>query len=427
MLNEGMLQNNGFSISPININSSDPGDETQKRFRYQHTFTALVAIKMLSGEVPYKELYCEHHEDILAVEGIGKYHGIQIKTRQLKDGPFELDDPAIKGSLLRFIQHNINYPGSFVKFVIVSNCPCRDDETGKSLLNLLAQVKSGTIENFTPKTLDKFILEVAKDSETGIDIVLDVLKKTDYLAGPGLDDIDSKVISEHLGKLPECMSVGIEKLRVLHRRICEKMHQASSKLLDNAVKDYAALAGGQSIINAEEINSKRITKQMLSKLVSENISTNLFLSSRLGISELSQSNSSQLMKFKMASGLIDNDVIEMVDDFRADAEEYFLVQSYKAENKDNSIRELNQIRKIVLNESRESKSRLKKENVPYGSDMLHEIENRLREVSKTRSKDVFECPYEILKGIVGILTNECKIEYSKVPEGGWRNNVSLTD
>jgi hypothetical protein len=425
MLNKDQLQNNLSPIDPAGAPSNDPGDETQLRFRYQHTFTVLVALTMYSGQVPYKELYCEHHEDILGVVEHGGYHGIQIKTRQLKDGPFELSDKAIKGSLLRFIKHELKYPGSFTKFFIVSNCPCLDDDTGKSLINLLNQVKADVRDDFKPKIMKNYIQNLAIESETTEDVVFEVLKKTEFLLGPGIDDIDSKVINEHLGKLPECSGVGIEKLRVLHRRLCETMHLASSRYLENAIYDYAALAGGELRVNAEVINSKRISKQLIGKMVSENISTNLFLSSRSGISDLSPATSNQLMRFKMATGMIDNDDIEMVDDLRADAEEYFLNGSYKSENKESYIYELNQIRKIVVNEARESKSRLKKDDAPYGADMLHDIEDRLRNISESRPNDVFQCPYEILKGLVGILTNECKVAFSKEPPGGWFSHVNL--
>ncbi|MNP23234.1 hypothetical protein D3C76_1159360 [compost metagenome] len=59
--------------------------------------------------------------------------------------------------------------------------------------------------------------------------------------------------------------------------------------------------------------------------------------------------------------------------------------------------------------------------------MLHSVEDRLREVSASRSEDVFNCPYEILKGLVGVLTNECKVAFSKEPPGGWLNNVDVTN
>jgi hypothetical protein len=48
------------TISPnLLLSKTDQGDEVQKRFRYQHTYTALVAIQMFAGKYHIKK-YSEH-------------------------------------------------------------------------------------------------------------------------------------------------------------------------------------------------------------------------------------------------------------------------------------------------------------------------------------------------------------------------------
>ncbi|MCU6794856.1 DUF4297 domain-containing protein [Paenibacillus sp. WQ 127069] len=411
----------------MNVLSNDPGDETQKRFRYQHTFTVLVSIQMFAGNIPYKELYCEHHEDILAVREDGTYDGWQIKTKQLSDGPFELRDAAIKGSLLRFIKLDLEFIDSFSKFIIISNCPFRDDDTGKSLINLLEQVRNKSSQEMKPRDLSKFVDELVEETGVSIENVIKTLKKTETLVGPGLDDIDAKIINDHIGKLPECTGASVEKLRILHRRMCEKIYLASSKLLERAINDYAVLSRGEACVAAEEINAKRITKQTVEKIVHENLNANVFLSARSEVNDISPAKSSQLMMYKMSSGFIDMEEIEIMEDLRANSEDYFLTNSFKVEDRQGYLKEFNQIKKIVQNQSIEAKSRNKKEEAPYGSEMLHSIEDRLKDVAFNRTKDVFDCPYEILKGLVGILTNECKVSFSKEPPGGWLKNVNVTD
>ncbi|KQO18042.1 dsDNA nuclease domain-containing protein [Paenibacillus sp. Leaf72] len=408
--------------------SNDPGDETQKRFRYQHTFTVLIAIEMFAGNIPYKELYCEHHEDILAVREDGNYDGLQVKTRQVSDGPFELRDPAIKKSLLRFIKLEADFENSFSNFTIISNCSFRDDDSAKSLINLVNQVtNTSLISDIKPRDLRKYIDELVKESELSIETVLTTIKKIKTMVGPGLDDIDAKIINDHLGKVHQCNGASIEKLRVIHRRLCEKVYFASSRFLENGIYDYAELATGRINSVAEEINAKRITKLAVDRIVQENFNKNLFLSSRSNAADITIAKSNQLLKRKMSSGFIDFEEIEIMDDLRTDAEDYFLTNSIKADNQQEYLREFQQIKKIVLNQSIEAKSRCKKEDSPYGAEMLHSVEDRLREVAINRTKDVFECPYEILKGLVGVLTNECKVAFSKEPPGGWLNNVDVTN
>lgn len=408
--------------------SKDPGDETQRRFRYQHTYTVLISIEMIAGNIPYKELYCEHHEDILAVREDGKYDGLQIKTRQPSDGPFELRDPAIKKSLLRFIKLESDFENLFSNFMIISNCPFREDDTSKSLLNLVNQVtQTPLISDIKPRDLQTYINELVEESKCSLETVLSTLKKTKAFPGPGLDDIDAKIINDHLGRVNQCIGATIEKLRIIHRRLCEKVYFASSRFLENGIYDYCALAAGKVNTVAEEINAKRITKLAVEKILAENFSKNLFLNARSDVAEIEKAESNQLLKRKMSSGFIDYEEIEIMDDLRTDAEDYFLTNSFKAEDRQEYLKELQQIRKIVLNQSIEAKSRNKREDAPYGTEMLHSIEDRLREVSESRSKDIFGCPYEILKGLVGVLTNECKVAFSKEPPGGWLNNVDVSN
>ncbi|NQX67323.1 DUF4297 domain-containing protein [Paenibacillus alba] len=421
-MNENIDPVSSFDPLPHeHLSTTDPGDETQKRFRYQHTYTALIAFEMYNGILPYKELYCEHHEDILAVREDGTYHGIQVKTRQLTDGAFEIGDSAITGSLIRFIKLSKQFPNKFSGFTIVSNCPFRKDETGKSLVHLLNQVKKGMTKDFTPRDLNKHLQVLVGETGTSMNEILSVLAITDVQDGPGMDDIDAKVINDHIGKSKACQGIAIEKIRMIHRLLCEKIYSASSKRVENAVKDYSSLIGGSSIVNAEEINTKRITKHTVSLLVEDNVKGGVFLSTRGSVDGITPSESSQLMRYKMSCGLVDVEDIDVMDDLRAATEDYFIENSYRAENKMKYLSEYHQIRTIVTNQSVEAKSRCRKADTPYGTDMLQNIEDRLNDISKTRKEDVFHSPYEILKGLVGVLTNECKIAFSKEPIGGWKN------
>ena len=60
----------------------DPGDETQRNFRYQHAYGVLLLAACLSGQRHYTALWCEHHEDYLTEIGDGSFDAWQIKTRR---------------------------------------------------------------------------------------------------------------------------------------------------------------------------------------------------------------------------------------------------------------------------------------------------------------------------------------------------------
>jgi hypothetical protein len=97
-----LLVQNNDSGSPIKIPSNDKGDDVQQRFRYQHSYVTLIVVEMIRQNIDYEEIFCEQHEDALAVNTDKKFVGIQIKTRE-NAVPFSLFDHVIKDSIKRFI------------------------------------------------------------------------------------------------------------------------------------------------------------------------------------------------------------------------------------------------------------------------------------------------------------------------------------
>ncbi|WP_371068842.1 dsDNA nuclease domain-containing protein [Sediminibacillus sp. JSM 1682029] len=414
---------NKKSVLPDEVlSSTDPGDEVQRRFRYQHTYTALIAIQMTSGKIAYKELLCEHHEDILGVRNDGKFEGIQIKTKQISDGPIELDEESVKKSLLRFINLNNDFPGSFKKFIFVSNCPTRNDGTGKSLNNLIKQAKTKKPQDsFKPSTLDKFFKWLCENSKSNEQDVINVLSIIEIQQGPSIEDIESKVLTYHLGKLEQCFQTPLPKLKIILDSIVSHIYFSSSKRIENPLQDYIAfIDGNEQLLDKVYINIKRVSIDSINRLITEPLTKNLFLSSRKGPPIQSNSSTSDLMFYKMQCGLIEEDSIEIMDDLRASSETYILNNYYKTKNPAETLKQLDQIRTIVKNQAIESKSRSKLKGTPFGVIMLHDLEDRLEKIVENRHRDVYETPYEILKGIVGILTNECKVAFSEEPTGGWK-------
>ncbi|WP_413302780.1 dsDNA nuclease domain-containing protein [Bacillus sp. 1P10SD] len=416
-------QVNKKSVSPDEVlSSTDPGDEVQRRFRYQHTYTALIAIQMTSGKIAYKELLCEHHEDILGVRNDGKFEGIQIKTKQISDGPFELEEESVTKSLLRFIKLNNDFPDSFKKFIFVSNCPTRNDGTGKSLNNLINQAKTKkTQDPFKPGTLEKFFKWLCEKSKSNEHDVISVLSMIEIQQGPSIEDIESKILTDHLGKMDECLQTPLPKLKLILDSIVSHIYFSSSKRVENPLQDYIAFVdGNEQLLDKVYINTKRISIKSINKLITEPLTKNLFLSSRKGPPIKIDLSTSDLMFFKMQCGLIEDDSIEIMDDLRASSETYILKNYYKTKNPNETLEQLDQIRTIVKNQAIESKSRSKLKGSPYGVIMLHDIEDRLEKIVENRHHDVYQTPYEILKGLVGILTNECKVAFSEEPTGGWK-------
>ena len=61
---------------------SDPGDEVIRKFRYQHAYGVVLAITMVKQTRPYRAIWCEQHEDLLAERDDGTFDAVQVKTRK---------------------------------------------------------------------------------------------------------------------------------------------------------------------------------------------------------------------------------------------------------------------------------------------------------------------------------------------------------
>lgn len=103
------------------LDTKDPGDDTQRRFRYQHAYAAIQCAKLLHPDCKHDTVYCENFEDILLRKKTGAFEGVQVKTRQFKGEPFKSSDAALKKSIARFAELEKKFPGKFEAYHFVSS------------------------------------------------------------------------------------------------------------------------------------------------------------------------------------------------------------------------------------------------------------------------------------------------------------------
>ena len=92
-------------------NKSDPGDQVIRKFRYQHAYGVIVAVMMITKGRPYRAIWCEQHEDLLAEREDEKFDAIQVKTKKSETGAWLISDEAFVKSLKRFLQLHRDFPG----------------------------------------------------------------------------------------------------------------------------------------------------------------------------------------------------------------------------------------------------------------------------------------------------------------------------
>ena len=101
-------------------------------------------------------------------------------------------------------------------------------------------------------------------------------------------------------------------------------------------------------------------------------------------------------------------------DLSLSAQNHFLEEYHRRNGESGEIKkEMDQIQTLLSNQAAEAKTETKSNDELYGDEMLKNIEKRINEIVKTRHQDAFFLRYEILKGVIGILTGDCKVWFSE--------------
>lgn len=117
------------------------------------------------------------------------------------------------------------------------------------------------------------------------------------------------------------------------------------------------------------------------------------------------------MELKMIKGEISLSNINLAKNHKFSAE-YLLNQwlfKYGSRKADSQYQHL---RNIVWTECQESYDSSYIEAKTFGTDMLKELRKRLRDRYNQNRQVLFDCTYEHLCGVVGILTEECVVWWS---------------
>ncbi|MFX0136415.1 MAG: hypothetical protein ACFFDN_22425, partial [Candidatus Hodarchaeota archaeon] len=118
------------------------------------------------------------------------------------------------------------------------------------------------------------------------------------------------------------------------------------------------------------------------------------------------------LELKMDAGGISYDNIRLQKDNKFSAENHFVTWVYK-ENVNKAEKKYNQIQLIIRNESQEVYDENFDDNELFGIKMLIDLRKRLRIRYNSEKSSFFDCKYEHLLGMTAILTEECKIWWSK--------------
>lgn len=259
------------------LEDNDVGDQTQRNYRYQNSYGLILLCAAARKDKPYKSIWCEFFEDILAESADGTFDAYQIKTRKPEEGLWQTFDEPFLGSIKKFVNLYNQFSTSIKNYYFVSN---NNFPKSKQFINsnrkkyqnnptaLLEKVKCiSRISDLDEPFLETFCKirdQIAcKDEE-----LFWVLQKLDLILGPSRQDFDSVLSHDHLARLQECTFLNPTVLNKIRDDLVLKIYYASSLYSDDPNRHLISKFGDSA--NNHEIKSKRVNLESLYEIIKEN-------------------------------------------------------------------------------------------------------------------------------------------------------------
>lgn len=394
------------------LHTADPGDEIQRRFRYQHTYGVILLTAAVRGELPYVALWCEHHEDLLGERTDGLWDGFQIKTQRPENGEWHLQKDALKDSIKRFVVLEERFPGKIHELAFVTNCDFLKSNAretiGRSPVKLLEAVRCVTLVDELPDPFATAFETLRKHCDCSASSLLAVLKKVRLKNGPALTSFDAELTQDHISHLPECASLPVATLKALRDELVALIYRASSLANDDPSRHWCCIHGSDHL--NPMLHGKKITVAQFADLIKQRHGVPFRYLPGSGYLDLGHAASTTTrLAQKMARGGVGTHFETMRR--RALATECHLLElaQMKPERFDLV---LNQLVNVVKGECDDAQLAASLDGEPYGHRMLVEVQRRLKAIAENRPEMVERQPYECLVGIAGLLSGECQVWWS---------------
>lgn len=405
------------------IDLSDPGDEVQRRFRYQINYTALKALQLLRAAPVLRAIYCEQVEDLLIEQVTGLFIGVQIKTRELDQQPFKASDASIVNALSRFCVRDAQFPNHFERFVLATNFVFYQGAAPDDLQKLLACTRDNPgLNGVGPRDKTrKYLSEIAQRIGLPLHAIISTLAKV-IVEGrkTGIDQPELEIVHA-IAEIDPYSCLPIHKLRHGAVLLRGRIWDASSLAIDGMVLDTHDVASDLSAhLQRLRVAKKRIDGADLEKLLS-GASTGEAEAELLAIANFIKRDAMPpglgRMETKMADGAIPYaDIAEMKDDV-ASLENAFLRWKERSGLRVANER-LAHFQRLAMTDARRARTQTQQQAEPYGSEMLANLRRRARATCAAESATMFGCRAEHLLGAAGLLSEECKVWWSEADQVG---------
>ncbi|WP_315727593.1 dsDNA nuclease domain-containing protein [Bradyrhizobium sp. SZCCHNS2015] len=402
--------------TPVDVfDDNDPGDATQRNFRYQHAYGVILLVAGKLGLRPYVSIWCEQHEDLLAERSDRKFDGYQIKTSRPENGPWKLNDLELIKTIGRFTELVQEFGDGINELFFVSNTECAS--VGKESKNdhkralcprlFLEHVRScsrpAEIDSVFSPTFENLQAECGCSE----DVLFRTLNKMNIVLGPSRSEFEAAISHEHIARLDTCRGLNADQLDTFRDHLIGVVYRASSLQTGDPIRHLRPLIGGQDI--DPRLTAKRLPIESLLIYAAESNGPKVFQYVGESLIQLGQPRPATVLEQKLIAGGL-NDEIDYMAERERSTERHLLEDVQRRPDRYPEL--MKQIEQVVLGECREAHLRARQASTTYGPAMMIDVQDRLRRIAREETTLIGNHSYECLIGMAGLLTSECVVWWS---------------
>ena len=392
--------------------TSDAGDSTAQRYRYQWIYSAIVCCMLLDDTQDAEEVFCEHHEDVLIKHVDGSFSGLQIKTRASNQDVWKTKDRAVGDSCARFAKLEAQFPGYFRAFHFLTNHPLFAGANGQDLRHVLRAIRAAASAGDLSGPYARFVAKVASDAGCTPEVAFTALSKADAADNlPKLPDIEIRLVTTLTDvwiRAGDCSYAYVVRAA---RALAKECGEASSLAHQDMLPAYLA-ATNDSVATelAARLAGKRFDRARVLGLLDHGLNEMAPLDGDPGSLVEPGTGATDLLPKKLDAGGFSAVSRNSAQDLRGKAE-YLGIVWLKKHGRVEGLQRYGHVRSMVLNDAGTAFEATKNRQYRFGVAMLSALRERFQ-VRRAGGSQLYGCSDEHLEGFAYVLTSECKILWS---------------
>jgi len=358
------------------------------------------------------EVFCEHHEDVLIKHVDGMFSGLQIKTRASDQDVWRTNDRQVRGSCVRFVKLEDNFPGRFRMYRFLTNHPLYAAQNGKNLRYVLQTIRATNSARDLSGTVADFLSSIASKAGCTVDVAFTALSKTDASDDlPKLNDVEVRLVNTLIMVWKNAADCSYASVLRAARSLVVECGRASSLAHQDVLPAYLPVtANPEEAELASRLAGKRISQSRIIEILDHGLNETAPLESDPeACTEPGAGNKDLLLKKIDAGGfsaVSRNSALDLWD--KAD---YLGIAWTKKHGREMGLQRYGHVQSLVLSDAARAFEATKNSKHHFGLEMLAELRSRFQQ-RRTEGSQFYECSNEHLEGFAYSLTAQCKVQWS---------------